>query len=120
MLQTIRRLLIRPECFRLERDCRPGFGPGRTVRLGKAHMNGLCERVIGTLRRECTDHVLVFHERQLERLLRHYVAYYNSSRTHSALERNAPYPRAPATAPAQELVATPVLGGLHHTYRRAA
>lgn len=83
-------------------------------------MNGLCERVIGTLRRDCTDHVLVFNEAHLERILRSYVVYYNASRTHLALERNAPIPRAPTSTPIHDLDATPVLGGLHHTYRRAA
>jgi putative transposase len=83
-------------------------------------MNGYCERVIGTLRRECTDHLIALNERHLERLLRTYAAYYNASRTHMALERNAPLPRAPARAPAGELLATPVLGGLHHTYAAAA
>jgi transposase InsO family protein len=79
-------------------------------------MNIYCERVIGTLRRECTDHVLALSAAHLERLLREYVVYYNASRTHMALERNAPVPRAPALTPAGELHATPVLGGLHHAY----
>ena len=83
-------------------------------------MNSYCERVIGTLRRECTDHLIVLSEAHLERLLREYVEYYNAQRTHLSLEQNAPCPRAPSTAPAQDLVGMPVLGGLHHTYRRAA
>jgi putative transposase len=91
-----------------------------TVAPRQPWMNSHCERVIGTLRRECTDHLIVLNEAHLERLLREYQAYYNASRTHMALERNAPEPRAPASAPADELVATPVLGGLHHSYRRAA
>lgn len=69
---------------------------------------------------ECTHNLIVLNEAHLERLLWEYVAYYNASRTHMALERNAPLPRAPASAPADELVSTPVLGGLHHTYRAAA
>jgi len=83
-------------------------------------MNGYCERVIGSFRRECTDHMLVWNERHLQRLLAEYVAYYNSERPHLSLERNAPLPRAPAAAPAAELLANPVLGGLHHRYRPAA
>jgi putative transposase len=83
-------------------------------------MNIYCERVIGTLRRECTDHLIALNERHLDRLLREYVTYYNATRTHMSLQRNAPLPRAPATRPAQELVAAPVLGGLHHRYRSAA
>ncbi len=66
----------------------------------------------------CTDHLIALNAAHLQRLLRSYVEYYNRSRTHMALLRNAPFPRAPASAPANELVTTPVLGGLHHTYAR--
>ncbi len=83
-------------------------------------MNIYVERVIGTLRRDCTDHLIALNAAHLQRLLREYVQYYNRSRTHMALERNAPFPRAPASAAADDLVTTPVLGGLHHTYARAA
>jgi putative transposase len=82
--------------------------------------NSLCERVIGTLRRECTDHLLVWNARHLKRLLREYAAYYNSERPHLSLDCNAPLPRAPAERPAAEIRAIPVLGGLHHRYRPAA
>jgi transposase InsO family protein len=83
-------------------------------------MNTYCERVIGTLRRECTDHMVALNEAHLEGLLREYIEYYNASRTHMALERNAPEPREAAIEPAEDLVGTPVLGGLHHVYERAA
>jgi transposase InsO family protein len=92
----------------------------RTTAPRQCWQNAYCERVIETLRHECTDHVLVLAERQLERLLREYAAYYNASRTHLSLERNAPWPRAREPTPASEFVATPVLGGLHHSYTRAA
>jgi hypothetical protein len=80
----------------------------------------LCRSAIGTLRRECTDHLLALNDRHLERLLREFVTPYNSTRTHVSLERNAPLPRAPAAMPATELRAVAVLGGLHHRYEAAA
>jgi putative transposase len=83
-------------------------------------MNSHCERVIGTLRRECTDHLIALNAEHLERLLREYVEYYNASRTHMALERNAPQPRQAEATPADELEGRPVLGGLHHVYECAA
>jgi len=82
--------------------------------------NGKCERVISTLRRECTDHLIPFNAGQLQACLREYVAYYNSARPHLRLERNAPVPRTRERHPAVELHATPVLGGLHHIYRAVA
>jgi len=83
--------------------------------------NPYCERVIGTLRRECTDHIIALGERHLQRVLREYVdGYYNTARTHLSLDGNAPIPRTRESAPAVELQSTPVLGGLHHRYTPAA
>lgn len=83
--------------------------------------NPYCERVIGTLRRELLDNVIVLGESHARRLLKEYVGYYNGSRTHLALAKDAPEPRAlepPSLGPVQ---ARKVLGGLHHRYfRRAA
>jgi putative transposase len=56
--------------------------------------NGYCERVIGTIRRECLDHVIVLSERHLPRVLKEYLAYYHESRTHLGLGKDAPEPRA--------------------------
>jgi hypothetical protein len=72
------------------------------------------------LRRNSEDHPVVGLTPHFERPLREDVEYYNCNLTHMALQRNAPLPRAPADAPAEELVGTAVLGGLHHTYRAAA
>lgn len=84
-------------------------------------MNAYAERVVGTLRRDCTDHVIVFSERHLLAILREYVdQYYNVARPHLRLDRNAPIPRRRETTPALKVRATPVLGGLHHRYERAA
>jgi len=89
------------------------------TRYRAAWENGYCERVIGTLRRECTDHLFILNARHLTQVLREFAAYYNETRTHLSLDRNAPNPRAREPA-AGRIVATRVLGGLHHRYRNAA
>ena len=81
--------------------------------------NPYAERVIGSIRRECTDHIIPLGERHLSRVLRRYAAYYNESRTHLALDRNSPLPRSIEDGIGQ-IIATPHLGGLHHRYTRAA
>jgi len=82
-------------------------------------MNAYCERVIGTIRRECTDHVVPLGERHLLRVLREFVAYYNEQRPHTALDGNSPVARGVDSGDGN-VIGTPVLGWLHHTYRRAA
>lgn len=82
--------------------------------------NGYVERVIGSIRRECPDHVIVFGERHLRRVLREYVTYYHGSRTHLGLDKDAPEPRAVQRRDEGALVSRPVLGGLHHRYWRDA
>lgn len=82
--------------------------------------NGYVERVIGSIRRECFDHVILFGERHLRRVLREYVAYYHDSRTHLGLGKDAPEPRAIRPRDAGAVVSAPVLGGLHHRYWRQA
>jgi len=82
--------------------------------------NGFAERVIGTLRRECTDHIIPLGERHLGRVLKEYVAYYNAGRCHQALDGDAPVPRRQWAVEDDNVQATPVLGGLHHVYSRAA
>ena len=85
--------------------------------------NPLVERVIGTLRRELLDHVVVFGERHLRSLLKEFVEdYYHTERPHHSLEGNTPVPTVVPEDPPDpdKLVATPILGGLHHTYRVAA
>jgi len=78
--------------------------------------NGYCERAIGSIRRECLDHVVVFGERHLRHLLRSYTTYYNEARTHLSLNKDAPMSRAAETA--GRIICHPVLGGLHHQYAR--
>jgi transposase InsO family protein len=78
--------------------------------------NGYCERAIGSIRRDCLDHVIVLGERHLLHLLRCYASYYNRSRTHLSLNKDAPTRRPVHTLGSIE--ARPVLGGLHHHYVR--
>ena len=80
--------------------------------------NGYAERFIGSLRRECLDHVIALDERQLLRIVRRYVAYYNKSRTHLSLGKDPPEPRPVQSADAGTIVAIPEVGGLHHRYER--
>src|SRR5215468_6941114 len=78
------------------------------------------ERVIGTIRRECLDHVIVFSEAGLSRHLRGFADYYHRSRTHLGLQKDTPESR-PVQAPeAGRIVAIPEVGGLHHRYERRA
>ena len=79
------------------------------------------ERVIGTLRRELLDHVIVMNEQHLRRLLRRFVdEYYHPCRTHLSLGKDAPEPR-PVEGPKMgKVVQLPVLGGPHHGYARRA
>jgi len=82
--------------------------------------NPYVERAIGSIRRECLDHVIVLDERHLRRILREYVDYYHSCRTHLSLGKDAPEPR-PVQAPSTGKVsAVPKVGGLHHYYSRLA
>jgi putative transposase len=78
------------------------------------------ERVIGSLRRECLDHVVVFHELSLRRILASYFQYYHRSRTHLSLEKDSPVPRSIQSPELGRVVALPQLGGLHHRYERRA
>jgi transposase InsO family protein len=80
--------------------------------------NPFVERLIGTLRRECLDHVIVFNEAHLTRLLRQFFDYYHNSRTHQALDDNAPNLRAIDPPERGKVIAIPQVGGLHHRYRR--
>ena len=78
--------------------------------------NGCAERLIGSIRRDCLDHVVVFGERHLRHLLKSYQKYYNEARTHLSLQKDAPIPRAVQTI--GQTLAVPILGGLHHQYIR--
>jgi transposase InsO family protein len=76
------------------------------------------ERLIGSVRRECLDHVIVFNQAHLHCLLRAYFTYYHRSRTHLALDKDAPEPRPVQAAEKGKIVAFPQVGGLHHRSER--
>ena len=78
------------------------------------------ERVIGSIRRECLDHLIVFNETALRRTLNLYFAYYHRSRTHLSLEKDSPDPRLIEPREMGRVVALPQVGGLHHRYERRA
>jgi len=78
--------------------------------------NAYVERLIGSIRRECLDHMIVFGEAHLRRILRGYAAYYNEARTHRSLNKDAPFHR--AIRRLRAITSQPVLGGLHHQYCR--
>jgi len=80
--------------------------------------NGHTERLIGSIRRECLDHVIVVSEADLRRILSAYANYYNCLRTHLALDKDAPLGR--SVQPIGSVVSIPLLGGLHHQYARMA
>ena len=85
--------------------------------------NATCERFLGSVRRECLDHLLIVSEGHLRRVLREYVSYFNHHRPHQALRQQVPDTPAGGTRPVEEcnrVFAIPVLGGLHHVYQRAA
>jgi len=82
--------------------------------------NPFAERVIGSIRRECLDHLIVLNERHLRRLLSSYVDYYHRSRTHLALDKDAPDGRPVQRLGDGKVVSFPQVGGLHHRYERRA
>ena len=82
--------------------------------------NPFVERLIGTIRGECPDHVVVINDRHLKRLLREYLSYYHGWRTHQSLEMDAPDGRPAQATTSGHVVEFPELTGLHHPYERVA
>jgi transposase InsO family protein len=78
--------------------------------------NGHTERLIGSIRRECLDHIVIFGEAHLRRIRAAYAAYYNDLRTHLSLDKDPPRHR--PVRRFGDLAALPILGGLHHAYCR--
>jgi len=92
--------------------------PYRTPRA-----NAVCERFLGSVRRECLDHILILNEKQLHRVLRAYVVYFNRARPHQGIHQQVPEREVTCVRSAQpdeRIISIPVLGGLHHEYRRVA
>jgi len=82
--------------------------------------NAFVERVIGSIRRECLDHVVIFNERHLRRVLSSYVDYYQRARTHLSLDKDCPDLRPIQPPRIGRVVAIPKVGGLHIRYERLA
>jgi transposase InsO family protein len=85
--------------------------------------NAICERFLRSVRQECLDHVLIFHERQLQRVLNRYVTYFNHARPHQGIHQQVPEPNSASQSTClarNKVIAVPLLGGLHHDYQRAA
>ena len=82
--------------------------------------NPFVERVIGSLRRGCLDHVIVWNERSLRRHLQRYLVYYHEWRTHLSLDKDAPVSRVAQPPSCGAIVPVPHVGGLHHHYERRA
>jgi transposase InsO family protein len=86
--------------------------------------NAVCERLIGSLKRECVDHMLILNRQQLQRTVKEYVGFYNHLRPHQGLRQHIPDPVEPTFQPvadgdATKITSTAILGGLHHSYSRA-
>ncbi|MFL5690325.1 MAG: integrase core domain-containing protein [Ktedonobacteraceae bacterium] len=85
--------------------------------------NAICERFVGSVRRECLDHLLILHEKQLQRVLNGYVVYFNRARPHQGIQQQLPAPSAspaPLHHSSDKIIGIPILGGLHHDYQRVA
>jgi len=84
--------------------------------------NAVCERFLGSVRRECLDHVLVWGDRHLHRVIREYVEYFNRARPHQGIAPSIPEGTASVTEVQRkgQIIAFPALNGLQHAYRRVA
>ncbi len=80
----------------------------------------MCERFLGSVRRECLDHVLVLSERHLGRVLTEYVGYFNLARPHQGIQQRVPEGPPTPDQLGGKVISIPVLGGLHHAYRWVA
>ena len=88
----------------------------KPIAPGSPWQNGFAERLIGSIRRECVDHIVVLGEMHLRRVLKSYARYYNETRTHRSLDKDAPISR-----PVQwdgSIMSHALIGGLHHHYIR--
>jgi putative transposase len=84
--------------------------------------NAICERFLRSVRQECLDHLLILHERQLQRVLNAYVAYFNQARPHQGIQQQIPDPSGSTLSShhtGDKVIALTVMGGLHHDYRWA-
>ena len=82
--------------------------------------NPYCERLIGSIRRECLDHMIILKENHLRCILDSYFDYYHNARTRLSLDRNSPVPRDIEPPAKGKVISIPQVGGLHHRYSRVA
>jgi transposase InsO family protein len=84
--------------------------------------NGICERFMGSLRRECLDHILIHEGRHLERVVKEYTAYFNQARPHQGIAQCIPnhYELSKSKPTSGRIISKEILGGLHHSYSRTA
>jgi transposase InsO family protein len=84
--------------------------------------NAICERFMGSLKRECLDHLLIINQSQLKRVVKEYVNYYNDARPHQGIQQRVPgrYGNKECPTAAGRIISRPILGGLHHDYSRTA
>jgi transposase InsO family protein len=85
--------------------------------------NAICERFLRSVRQECLDHLLILHEKQLQRVLNQYVAYFNFARPHQGIRQQLPESNRSSLSSHQagnKVIAVPIMGGLHHDYQRVA
>ncbi len=94
-----------------------------TIPYNAPRANAICERFLGSVRRECLDHLLILHEKQLHRVLNAYMHSFNRARPHQGIKQQIPEQKAGSVPPHHEsgkVISFPVLGGLHRDYRRSA
>ncbi len=82
--------------------------------------NAYVERLIGSMRRECLDHIIIFNEHHLRRILSSYFQYHHQSKTHLSHDKDCPVTRSIQPPTAGKIIAFPEVGGLHHRYERRA
>jgi transposase InsO family protein len=92
----------------------------RPIAFRSPWQNAYVERLIGSIRRECLDHMIVFGQAHLRRTLSSYVQYYHRTRTHLSLDKDCPQTRCISQPTGGKIIAFPEVGGLHHRYERRA
>jgi putative transposase len=124
---------VRPKYLIRDNDGKFGVGFARVAQTSHIEIlktpyyapraNAICERFLGSVRRECLDHLLILHEKQLHRMLNAYMHYFNRARPHQGIKQQVPEQKAGSMPPYHEsgkVISFPVLGGLHYDYRRSA
>ncbi len=127
------RLWRRPKYLIRDNDSKFGLGFARVAQMSNIEIlktpsyapraNAICERFLGSVRRECLDHLLILHEKQLHRMLNAYMHYFNRARPHQGIKQQIPEQKTGSVPPYHEsgkVISFPVLGGLHNDYRRSA